>query len=95
MRADFHPAADAELAAAKEWYAERSEAASRAFTEEVARAVESIMEGPERWRVTAVDARRYVLPMFPFSIVYRTIADGIVVLAVAHHRRRPGYWQGR
>ena len=40
--------------------------------------------------------RRWLLTRFPFAVVYRVAADdSIRVLAVAHHRRRPGYWQAR
>jgi toxin ParE1/3/4 len=39
--------------------------------------------------------RRVVVKGFPFSVVYRPEADGIVVFAVAHHARRPGYWRSR
>jgi hypothetical protein len=32
---------------------------------------------------------------FPFSVVYRPDADGIIIFALAHHSRRPDYWQSR
>ena len=39
---------------------------------------------------------RWVFPRkFPFSVVYVVEADEIVVFAVAHFKRRPGYWKGR
>jgi hypothetical protein len=40
-------------------------------------------------------ARRYVFPLFPFSLVYHLRGDEVEVLAVAHGRRRPGYWRSR
>ena len=39
--------------------------------------------------------RRVFLKGFPFAVVYRPTADGIVIFAFAHHSRRPGYWQSR
>jgi len=39
--------------------------------------------------------RRVIVKNFPFSIVYRPEADGIVVFAVAHQSRLPGYWRNR
>jgi plasmid stabilization system protein ParE len=41
------------------------------------------------------DVRRVVLRGFPFSIAYRPDENGIVVFALAHHSRRPGYWRSR
>jgi plasmid stabilization system protein ParE len=41
------------------------------------------------------NVRRVVVKNFPFSVVYRPETDGIVVFAVAHHSRRPGYWRNR
>lgn len=39
---------------------------------------------------------RYVIVKdFPFSIIYRPEADGIVIFALAHHARRPYYWESR
>ena len=32
---------------------------------------------------------------FPFNVLYREAGNTVQVLAVAHHRRRPGYWLGR
>lgn len=39
--------------------------------------------------------RRVFLNGFPFAVVYRASADGMIVFALAHHSRRPGYWQSR
>jgi hypothetical protein len=39
--------------------------------------------------------RRVRLDRFPYSIVYRRSADVLVIIALAHHRRRPAYWRGR
>lgn len=39
--------------------------------------------------------RRLSVKDFPFSIVYRSERDGVIVFAVAHHSREPGYWQPR
>jgi toxin ParE1/3/4 len=46
---------------------------------------------------TPISPRLRVLPMrhFPYLIIYRATADTIIVRAVAHQRRRPGYWSGR
>jgi toxin ParE1/3/4 len=39
--------------------------------------------------------RKFTLHRFPFVIFYQEHAAKIQVLAVAHARRRPGYWKTR
>lgn len=92
---DFHPEAIAEAAAAGEWYRERSDAAAAAFLTELDRAIESIAEAPDRWPQYLHQTRRFLLRRFPFSVVYRRVGDRVQVVAVAHGRRRPGYWRSR
>jgi hypothetical protein len=41
------------------------------------------------------EVRRYVLRRFPYTVVYEVRADEVLVLAVAHTRRRPNYWHHR
>ena len=59
-------------------------------------AMRRICDGPTRQRVfVEPDIRRVSLKGFPFSVVYRNVDNSVQVLAVAHHRRRPGYWSDR
>lgn len=39
--------------------------------------------------------RRFLLRRFPYYLLYRVEEDWILVLAVGHHSRRPGYWRDR
>lgn len=41
------------------------------------------------------NTRRVIVKGFPFSIFYRPEPDGIIVFALAHHAKRPGYWRAR
>ena len=41
------------------------------------------------------DIRKAVMKRFPFNVLYREMDKAVQILAVAHHRRRPGYWLGR
>ncbi len=76
-----------------DYYADRSAVAARAFVAEVDAGVEQIVRFPTRWRKETFETRIYRLPTFPYSLIYTETSSGIVVLAVAHHRRRPGYWR--
>jgi plasmid stabilization system protein ParE len=91
----FHPAAAAEVEAAVQWYVERSPIAAAAFAAEVNTCVERMREAPERWPRYVHGTRRYLLPHFPFSLVYRVRHAEIEIVAVVHHRRRPDYWRNR
>lgn len=77
-------------------YAERNAHLGKDFGAEVERVVALVAERPEAGASTLDGRRRWLLTRFPFAVVYRLAANGSVrVLAVAHHRRRPGYWQAR
>jgi len=79
--------------AAARWYAERSTTAAAAFSDEIDAAESAIVRLPEAWPPFDHGTRRYLLRRFPFSVVYRVESDRIVIVAIAHGRRRPGYWR--
>ena len=92
---DVHPEAIAEARAAFRWYYDRSETAAEAFLAELDRAIELISEAPMRWPAYLHHTRRFLLRRFPFVVVYREVGETIQVIAVAHGRRKPGYWKDR
>jgi plasmid stabilization system protein ParE len=84
-----------EAEAAARWYAERSATAAAAFSEELDAAESAIAQLPEAWPRFDHGTHRYLLRRFPFSIVYRVEPRRILIVAVAHASRRPGYWKPR
>jgi len=92
---ELHPEAVSEARAAREWYAERSPVVAQAFVDELERALERVGDRPEAWPPYLHGTRRYLLHRFPFLLVYRVSTGGLQVVAVAHAKRRPGYWAGR
>ncbi len=80
---------------ATRWYAERSAMAAIGFAEELSAAVAHIERAPITWPIYEHNARRFLLRRFPYSIVYRVDVTRIVIVAVAHAHRRPGYWRDR
>ncbi len=92
---EIHPSALAELKSALIWYLERNETAADKFVVELDRAMDLMIESPRRWPVGEHGSRKFVLRRFPFAIVYREKQAAIQVLAIAHGRRRPGYWKDR
>ena len=94
-RLHFLEEAYEELGAAYEWYAQRSHRAAAAFLREVDRGIRLIVESPDLWPHFEGEVRRCVLRAYPYSILYRQAGTAIQVIAVAHDRRRPGYWRRR
>jgi plasmid stabilization system protein ParE len=84
-----------EAEAAARWYAERSATAAVGFAEELDAAIAQIELMPTAWPAYAYNTRRFLLRRFPYSVVYRVDTNQIIVIAVAHGHRRPGYWRSR
>ena len=91
----LHPDAITEAKAAYEWYAERNPSAANAFISELNQAISQIQNGPELWTMHLRGTRKFLLRRFPYGVVYRIAQSNIQVIAVAHGRRRPGYWKSR
>jgi plasmid stabilization system protein ParE len=91
------PEAEAELLAAAEWYESKQPGLGSAFVEAVGGALESIVEAPQTsplWR-RGYPYRRHVLRRFPYIIVFTVAEPSVEVTAIAHSKRRPGYWVRR
>lgn len=92
---EFHPLAADEAQAAERWYRERNETASGRFQRELDRAIERIADRSEAGSPYLSNTRRVLLRRFPFFVVYRAVGENLQIVAVAHARRRPGYWRAR
>lgn len=100
MRIVLHPDAVAEATAAGDWYDAQRPGLGDDFASELERAFELILENPQTWPTwpgvaAGLSVRRFVLARFPFALAYVPRGDEVIVLAVAHTSRRPGYWLGR
>ena len=96
MKVTLLDAALAELGAAAEYYAEHAnERVAEAFLQDVLHARQRLMEQPEIGTPISKRLRMLTPRHFPYSLIYRFSADSVVIHAVAHQRRRPGYWAKR
>lgn len=77
------------------WYADRNPRAAVRFEAELEHALARIVEAPHSFPESEPGVRRALFSRFPYSLLFAVEPTGIVVLAIAHTRRRPGYWQGR
>jgi toxin ParE1/3/4 len=64
---------------------------------ELSLATVAIAEAPQTWPLVSKrrQIRRFLLARFPFAVLFLVVPDGVVVLAVAHTKRRPFYWRRR
>ena len=87
--------AEKELTEAARFYEGEADGLGADFLDDVQRAVDRLREHPKLGQIVASDLRRTLLSRFPFSLIYAIEPEGLLIVAVAHQRQRPGYWQGR
>jgi hypothetical protein len=87
--------AEVELWDAVEYYESKAAGLGLDFQNEIENALEMIAAQPTRWPLRADGTRRYLVHRFPFLIVYTCEGDHIWILAFAHCKRNPDYWQQR
>jgi toxin ParE1/3/4 len=93
---EFHDEAAAEYDAAFDWYMQRSSDSALRFDSEVAKAITQISQSPKRWAAGSHGTRRFLLRQFPFILIYcERQAGDILIVAVAHASRKPGFWKTR
>ncbi len=77
-----------------DWYAERSTQAAVRFAEAVEDATVRVASSPEQFAPIDALHRGCLLKRFPFRIVYRIEPARIIVVVIAHAKRRPGFSSG-
>jgi len=91
--------ADAAMVEAARWYERNRIGLGLEFLAAVDAAVTRVEENPRIGSRTPgvddEDIRRVFVRRFPYHVVYIELPDRLQVLAVAHDRRRPGYWLAR
>ena len=95
MKVTYLDAADAEFQEAIDYYNEQRAGLGFEFSDEVKEAVTRIRNYPEAWTPLSKRTRRCQVHRFPYSIIYETRSDVIIIVAIQHHRRKPAYWSQR
>jgi plasmid stabilization system protein ParE len=90
------PASD-ELGEAVRWYERRRAGLGGEFFDAVVATVSLIETNPEIGTTISPDGqtRRVLVARFPYQVVYRLRPTEMVIVAIAHLKRRPGYWRNR
>jgi plasmid stabilization system protein ParE len=95
MRHAFHPEAQAELEAAIEYYEGCKAGLGVDFAAECFACLRAIENHPAAWPVLEGELRRCLLRRFPYGIVYVAAGGRVLVVAIMHLHRQPGYWRDR
>lgn len=61
----------------------------------VEQAVEKILENPQQWRILDGEVHRCLTRVFPYAVLHTIEPDYVLIVAVMHCRREPGYWRHR
>jgi len=91
----FHPEAQEELLYSVEFYENKAEDLGAEFLDEIEQTLELIKSFPELGSPITTDDRRMLVGRFPFAIIYSVQDNDIIIYALMHLRRKPGYWKHR
>lgn len=91
-RARFVAAARREFLAQVVFYEKEEPGLGARFSMEVENATARAVAYPLSGSPASSNTRRVLVKDFSFSVVYRPTDHGVIVFAVAHTLRHPGYW---
>jgi plasmid stabilization system protein ParE len=89
------PIAEQELLDSARFYDQANPGTGDRFIDDFLKLMERLGRHPESASRISKRLRVGRLADFPYSIIYRLETERILVVAVGHQSRRPGYWKGR
>ena len=89
-----------EFQEAAAWYEQEQEGLGERFIAAFEHALQLLNEDnppltPVSGKAGAKGARKLILHKFPYSIIMYELPASMVVVALAHHSRKSGYWKSR
>ncbi len=99
-RLRYDPQAEDELTEAAQRYAEADVTVAERFVAGVVATVTEIRRAPHVWpldpnRAGAPWRSTPRVPDFPYLVSFKEYSTELVIVAVAHGKRAPGYWRRR
>lgn len=91
----LRPEARAELETIAAYYGEEGAALRRRFLARIDQVFDRLSMFPRAAPVVCADARRALVPNFPYGVFYRILGDVVQVLAIQHLHREPSTWERR
>ncbi|CAM5245338.1 type II toxin-antitoxin system RelE/ParE family toxin [Rhodanobacter lindaniclasticus] len=95
MEVVFHPEALVEYEDGLRYYAAIRTQLGRSFHDAVEAAVDTCSERPLTCASLEQDIRRCLTRVFPYALLYTIEPDKVLIVAVMHCHRQPGYWRHR
>jgi toxin ParE1/3/4 len=90
MKLLLRTGAEADLAAARDWYEQHRAGLGHEFLDEVARALSELAAAPQRSPLYYRNFRRVLLRRFPYKIFYQIVGPDIVIFRVLHAKQSHG-----
>jgi plasmid stabilization system protein ParE len=84
-----------ELFEAGDYYEKHRPGYGQLFSADIEREFALLIEFPLIGKRVSRSVRRRTLSSWPYSIYYRLRGEELVIIAIAHYSRRPGYWRSR
>jgi hypothetical protein len=95
MNYSFHPDAKEELHDAINYFEECRSGLGLEFSKEVFSTIQRIIHFPSAWSKFSENTRRCLTNRFPYGMIYQTIDDEVVIIAIMQLNRKPDYWKKR
>jgi len=95
MQREIVASAQAEFKEAFDFYESRQPGLGDELTADFKSGVKEILRNPAIGRRLSGNVRRWPLHQFPYALIYQVRQDSVLIVAVAHFRRKPGYWRKR
>ncbi len=91
----FHEEAEKDLLSIVEYYEECQIGLGLRFSKELYVTIDRICKYPLAWKMIDLKTRRCLMSRFPFGVLYRIVDNRIIIMAIMHLHRKPGYWKNR
>jgi plasmid stabilization system protein ParE len=91
----FHAEADADVVEAFAYYESQQSGIGIEFIDALEVALNRVLADPESFATIAGQARSIRLQRFPYSLIFHVGSNEVVIIAVAHAKRRASYWRRR
>lgn len=95
MNFRFHPEALEEFEQAVLYYEKRQAGLGERFAASVESAIDHIVISPDTWSILEFPVRRRLTRVFPYAVLYANFEDHVLIVAIMHCHRKPGFWKDR